>query len=446
MVREHYRDGVESRRYQEKIFRRRRRAKEKLKKKKSRYQHRFERKLIEVFYPSLLTKFKEQGIIDEKYASNRGYISIPAKFSLGENFDQSFVVFKKIMSEYILGRFSVIVDFSACEQSDIATFTFLNVVYKTLIQLGITYNRNRYQQVVKKINFLPSQKDVKTNKYLAAFDYHSLPTWNNAESLYKPLHNMSGKMADRYSENAKPATCARIAEFMQSASEPYGYILVDEARSLIERYASEVLNNAEDHSFRRSEWYVNGIAFKEIQHGVDVIEVNLAIMNFGLSMYEGFEETKIKNSENYGKVEKLYNIHKAKFGYFNQYSRETLFMLYMLNEGISRLKYKDDSRGNGTMSFINAFMMLGDYGDENPHFVPSLNIISGHGVLAFDSKYRPFENGDFQQISLNKAKDIRELPDKRCLITNEGYFPGTILECKIYLNKEHKKSKVDGDS
>ena len=99
MVREHYRDGVESRRYQEKIFRRRRRAKEKLKKKKSRYQHRFERKLIEVFYPSLLTKFKEQGIIDEKYASNRGYISIPAKFSLGENFDQSFVVFKKIMSE-----------------------------------------------------------------------------------------------------------------------------------------------------------------------------------------------------------------------------------------------------------------------------------------------------------------------------------------------------------
>ena len=31
MVREHYRDGVESRRYQEKIFRRRRRAKEKLK-------------------------------------------------------------------------------------------------------------------------------------------------------------------------------------------------------------------------------------------------------------------------------------------------------------------------------------------------------------------------------------------------------------------------------
>lgn len=53
MVREHYRDGVESRRYQEKIFRRRRRAKEKLKKKKSRYQHRFERKLIEVFYNPL---------------------------------------------------------------------------------------------------------------------------------------------------------------------------------------------------------------------------------------------------------------------------------------------------------------------------------------------------------------------------------------------------------
>ena len=101
MVREHYRDGIESLRYQEKIFRRRRRAKAKLKKKKSRYLHRFERKLIEAFYPSLLTKFKEQGFIDEKYNSNRGYIPIPEKFSLGENFDQSFVVFKKLMSEYI---------------------------------------------------------------------------------------------------------------------------------------------------------------------------------------------------------------------------------------------------------------------------------------------------------------------------------------------------------
>lgn len=446
MSREQYIDGIESRRYQEKIFRRRRRAKAKQKNKRLTYQHRYERKLIEILYPTLLKKFKEQGFIDERHAHNGGYISIPAKFSLRENFDQSIVVFEKLMSEYVLGKYSIIVDFNGCEQSDIATFTFLNVVYKTLIQLGATYNRNRYQQVVKKIDFIPSKKDAKTNKYLAAFDYHSLPEWNDGESLYKPLHGMSGKIADRYRENAKPATCAKIAEFVQSASEPYGYILVDDARSLIESYASEVLNNAEDHSFHRSEWYVNGIAFKEIQHEVDVIEVNLAIMNFGPSMYEGFEETKIENSEIYGKVEKLYNEHRSKFLYSNQYSRETLYMLYMLNEGISRLKYKDESRGNGTMSFINAFMNLGDFGDKKSDFAPTLNIISGHGVLAFDSKYRPFKNGEFQQISLNKEQNIHELPDKRCLITNDGYFPGTILECKIYLNKEHILSKVDGNN
>ena len=162
MSREQYIDGIESRRYQEKIFRRRRRAKAKQKNKRLTYQHRYERKLIEILYPTLLKKFKEQGFIDERHAHNGGYISIPAKFSLRENFDQSIVVFEKLMSEYVLGKYSIIVDFNGCEQSDIATFTFLNVVYKTLIQLGATYNRNRYQQVVKKIDFIPSKKDAKT--------------------------------------------------------------------------------------------------------------------------------------------------------------------------------------------------------------------------------------------------------------------------------------------
>lgn len=438
-----YIDGNERRRYQEKVFRRRRLVKEKRKLKRAKYSYRYDRNLLETYFPSLLKKFREKGFIDEPYTNNRGRIIVPSKFSLKQNFDQTIVVFKEIMSEFILGKYSILIDFSKCEQSDIATFTLFNVIYKTLFQLGHNYNRNRYQQVVKKVDFTPSKTDVKTNKFLAAFGYHPLPKEFNDDSLYKPLHAMSGKMADKYRENAKPATCARIAEFVQSASDPYGYMLVDEARSLIESYVSEVLNNAEDHSFRRSEWYVNGMAFKEVQHGVDIIEVNLAIMNIGLSMYEGFEETKKENSKNYSKVENLYNIHKKKFNFFNQYSRETLYMLYMLNEGISRLKYKDESRGNGTMSFINAFMTLGDYGEKNPDFAPSLGIISGHGVLAFDSKYRPYKNGDFHQISLNKEQNIRELPDKRCLITNNEYFPGTILECKIYLNKEHIISKVD---
>ena len=37
-------------------------------------------------------------------------------------------------------------------------------------------------------------------------------------------------------------------------------------------------------------------------------------------------------------------------------------MLYMLNDGISRLKYQDDGRGNGTMEFIDNFIWLGDNG------------------------------------------------------------------------------------
>ena len=42
----------------------------------------------------------------------------------------------------------------------------------------------------------------------------------------------------------------------------------------------------------------------------------------------------------------------------------------------------------------------------------------------------------FNQIYEDKQKDIEELPDKEYLTYNKEYYPGTILECHIFLNKD----------
>ena len=111
-------------------------------------------------------------------------------------------------------------------------------------------------------------------------------------------------------------------------------------------------------------------------------------------------------------------------------------MLYMLNDGISRLKYQNDGRGNGTMELVDNFIWLGDNGVQNNLFTPQLNIISGSTILTCDSHVRTTHNDGISSLYLNKNKTFSELPDSNYLCSYGEYFPGTIIECKIYLNKD----------
>lgn len=53
------------------------------------------------------------------------------------------------------------------------------------------------------------------------------------------------------------------------------------------------------------------------------------------------------------------------------FTKDDLYTLYCLQEGISRLKYEDESRGRGTMNFIRAFITLGSFGEK----IPNINLI-----------------------------------------------------------------------
>lgn len=181
-----------------------------------------------------------------------------------------------------------------------------------------------------------------------------------------------------------------------------------------------------------------GTAFKERNLGDEVIELNLAIVNYGDSMYEGFEKTKQQNRENYQKVLKGYEFHNRTInGRKFAFGKEGLYTMLMLNEGISRLKFEKDSRGNGTMDFLDAFISLGQYGRVNDKYVSQLNIVSGHTVLTCDDDVKPYKFGSMRVISLNKSQDQKHLPDENYLRDYSRYFPGTILECRIYLNKRN---------
>lgn len=429
-------NSEQSIRLQNKIFKLRKKArKKKVGKTRNRSLFCFSENKSMTCFSLLLRVFYSQGYISKSFEQKN--ISAPIKFSFNDSYDDCILFFKQVLSSFIFGQGNIVIDFSRCLHSEMSVFEVLNVIIKELYLFRSRYNNHLYKKIEKTIKCIPSLTDAKTNKYLHAFDYHSLDEKFNDGSSYLALDIISGRGKKEYKYNYKSMACAKIAGFIEESGGVLGVSMNYSARNALEGFLTEVLNNAEDHSVANSEWYVNGIAFNERQHGIDVIELHLSIMNIGPSMYEGFEATKVENVEMYRRLEELFEEHSKQLGFFKPFDKESLFMLYMLNEGISRIKYQDRSRGNGTMNFIESFISLGSFGEIDTRFAAKMNIVSGHGLLICDNKYKPFLQNSIKIISLNKEQDIHKLPDKNYLKTNKEYFPGTILECKIFLNKEY---------
>ncbi len=396
--------------------------------------------LLQRFYTKFIQQLSKAGYIDERY--KKDVVIVPKYFSFKERYDECIVFFKELISSYLFLENVIILDFRKCKKSSIACFSVLEVILNNLYDVRDSYNNHRFSPCVRNVKVLRSKKDVKTNKFLHSFLHVSLPEMQNDGSFYMKLPLQSGRLRN-YKESSKGWVTKKVVNFVNESTHVAGAILNPKGRNALEGLLSEVLGNAEDHSSKNNFWFVDGISFAENQNDVDVVDLNLCIFNLGNSMYEGFEETKERNSDNYAKCDNLYKRHVKLFTSNVQFERESLFTLYMLNEGISRLKYKDCSRGNGTMRFLESFIVLGSFGEIDSKFKCQLNVISGHTILTCDNDFQYYEEDNFKKLSLNKEKNMGLLPDSDHLSYNIENFPGTILECHIYLNRDYFFKKLN---
>lgn len=366
----------------------------------------------------------------------------PKTFSLKDNFDDCIQFFKSIISSYFFGKGNITISFEECSAATIASFSLLEIFIQELEVFKYKYNTNKFQLCEKKIYFKHSLIDIKTNKYLHSFFGLQLPSNQDDGSKYLKLNMLDGKKRVYY-ENAKSQACSKITHFVNKSAYEAGAELKEKGKHALDGLLGEVLGNAEDHCANHSRWFVNGISFSEKQHNIDVVDLNLTIINFGPSMFEGFENTKHENQVNYAKCQQRFEKHKALFTLNSKFEKEALFTLYMLNDGISRLKYKDESRGNGMMRFLKSFISLGSFGEQDSRFKCQLNVVSGHTILTCDNDMKYYKKDKFDVLSLNKENNMDKLPDKNYLISNLKYFPGTILECHIFLNKDYFYTKLN---
>lgn len=378
--------------------------------------------------------------VNRKYI--RKEIVVPNSFSFENNNNGSILFFKELLSTYLLSDNNIVINFQDCKSIDISNITLLDICIKELKLFLRNYNNTFFRHVNKSIKYIPSLH-LQTNKCLYVFKLINTIEGiedKNEGYLYLGLKKGLTRRIS-YKENTKGTKCKEIREFVNESLKASDVVLNKKGETKIDNLISEILNNAEDHSVH-SEWYVNGLSYKNMIGDESIIEFNLAILNLGFSIHEGIEKTLNKNTIVTELINNWHTIHKRKMKEWNapQFPIDDLYTLYSLQEGISRLKYEVSSRGNGTMNFIRAFIDLGAFGKENHQFKSHLNIISGNTIINCDNEIAPYKENNVFYLSLNKKKDINELPEKKYLIHNEEYFPGTILEVKIYLNKRYFES------
>lgn len=427
------------RRKELKIYKRRYRKRNEKGKRKKAKSGVFQRMNIKV-QTNLLSFFRKKGFINKDYISDR--VIVPKIFSFEENSDDCITFFKCLISSYLLTDTTTIVDFKICERIDITNAMLLKIIVRELIETKVRYNSVFYNPTYKEIKYLKSICN-KVNRYLFAYKLVDNIEKKEIEDvqpeegfLYLGLQtNMASKKS--YKENKKGSVCTIVREFINESLVQSDAILNVSGVHKIDRLLSEIFNNAEDHSIH-NEWYVDGASFKNIIDGEPIIELNLGILNLGFSISEGIINNEKRNKEMMTNIKKWYDRHselKEQTG--SKLSKDDLYTLYSLQDGVSRLKYEDESRGHGTMNFIKAFITLGSFGKENPEYKPHLNIISGKTCVHCDNEVEPYKENDNYLLSLNKEKDISLLPDDNYLRHMQEYFPGTFLEVKIYLNKKY---------
>lgn len=408
-----------------------------------------DRKIIKRFSSPLLDFFVDKNFIqkDKKHGAT---IKFKSDFSLCSNYENAI----ESIRDFINAIFSnigdeIILDFSNCKTADQPALFVLQILRMDFQEeLNSLNSRLRVISSQSSIKIIHS-KVQEVNKLL--FVTGLIPQAELKIEGLMPLTTLGyykGNTSQKhYSENRKGAIGTNITNYINHCLSVHGYLFTPTGKNQLEGLVSEVLNNAEDHSpFNTYYVTANLLGEMNVDPNANVVgEMNLAFLNFGFSFFEGFEETKTQNIAMYEQMEILYNqVNNSIFS--TTFSKENLFTLYALQDGISRLKYEGGSRGNGSMKFINSFFSFGDYEDELKHYHPNLTIHTGGTQLVCDNKYKPFHDGNnVYFISLNSENDLSVLPEKSNLKQLKSAFPGTLLTTRIYLNKEHLRKKISNN-
>ncbi|WP_455576964.1 hypothetical protein [Anaerosinus sp.] len=359
-------------------------------------------------------------------------IKIPKDFSFNSNPDECIEILKH-MYYCGMGKHTrqLKFDHSSCDNLGICASTVMDVIL-----LEIRNKRRRGNRRFSLSGMMPENDVVREILEASGMLKHL--------GFEEPKNNRILKL-----ELQRSLDCdvigTRVVQYFLKCLATQGFTLKLEGKSVMGEMVGEVINNCKLHSGEYGRWFTLGHYFKQQDKLNKYGECHLVIFNFGRTIYEGLsairddtDKLRIKQS-----LEDLYKKHKSLIS--RHWTKEALWTLYALQDGISRLRTdKDPDRGTGTIKLIESFQSIGGTANGRK---PIMSITSGHVHIVLDGKYRLKEkdfNGEKRQIiAFNEENDLYKKPDKKYVQILKNFFPGTIISMRFYLDKEYLSQHVN---
>ena len=386
---------------------------------------------------------KEEVLGSKKLMFETNTFEIPNPFSLTENYSETSIFIKKLFNSLYFQSFETIyIDYSKCENIDVGASMCMDIIlsdfiqyYKKMLNSGHLVKVNEikpihYDQVKKVLFSIGAFRSIRGFKL----------TFENV--LDFPIIIGSKKNSSISAQREIDIT--KTVDYIIKCLSNMGKTLTGLAETNLYKVIGEVMQNADDHSDTTNRYSI-GYFERTKTDTCDFGIFNLAILNFGNTIYETFKDPK-GEPININIVEQMEDLSKryTSKNFFRQakFEEETLWTLYALQDGVTRML--DWKRGNGSIRFIESFFNL--KGNDQVDDVSKMVITSGHTRIIFDGKYkivsrqRGAGNETYKMMTFNESGNIEELPDSSYVKYEKNYFPGTMISAKIKIDYENTEN------
>jgi hypothetical protein len=263
--------------------------------------------------------------------------------------------------------------------------------------------------------------------------HEALPKEETEKLRFFDSRNKSYRLnPDAKSADFKDVQQRKFVDFIDQCLRFNNWELSDIGKQSLGQYTGEILANAEDHA-EFIDWSVQGY----LDTGAEVPTCEIAIFNFGKSIAETLSVLD-RGSLAWDRLSPYVDKHMAN-GYFSKGWRlEDLLTVVALQQHISSKNTAEcDSRGQGTVYFIDFFQQMHDFcAKEGTNSKAKMSIVSGGTYILFDGTYRLTTRSDGNKvIAFNTDNDLDQKPDPKYVRALEGvHFPGTIISVRFPLS------------
>ncbi len=396
-------------------------------------------------YSELITYFNvtKDSFAKENLNFENNVFKIPRIFSLIESYEETTSYLRKLFNALFNETHKeILIDYGECELIDVGASMCMDIILSEFFKYFDKSVKGRHTIKIKNVTPINFEKEEIKKILFSIGAFSSIKGVKIKFDNIHPFPIIVGNKKNKSLEEQRELNITRTVEYIIECLSKMNKALKDKAETNLYKVIGEVLQNADEHSNTTNRYSVG--YFESTKNGEDQYGVfSLAILNFGNTFYETFKNPECQNQKI---VDQMTNLSKdfTNKGFFrsSEFEEETLWTLYALQDGVTRIH--DWDRGNGAIRFIESFFKL--KGNDVCDNVSKMVLTSGRTRIIFDGSYqivkkvRGSENKEYKMMTFNNSGNIEDKPDDKFVKCENNYFPGTLISAKIRIDYENTQN------